>query len=495
MPFTPSTIVRLCNAPLQSDNKNQLTFATVAAQTAYFQGRTVRIFTDFTYQRKDNIIRVPVHADNLYNVNYVMYDNSNFSNKWFYAFVTEIEYINDNTTALHIKTDVFQTWQFDLIYHDSFVVRQHVFADNFAAYLEPEPIKAEAFPVSKVGIGSTDNVNVTNQNIILYFSKPPTAGVTVQRVGFNSGSISMQYGKVYTNTTDLQTDLNLLEAAGEMGLINDVGICFFGDMTVTQDTVTTYDFIQAPLTPKNQKSYMFCYARLVGSTDYKITINEIKGREVQLYSEMWWGSSPFAFCQIRNIPNCVVEYTSFPTANITVSTFENNIMHNLKVMNNLNRANFLINSVSSAASGRHVSTSAARVAETGISNLADEIAQYNRLESDTGTGDQLSGFKSSTATFNAGYAGIYLIKYAPNPEQFQRIDDYFTMFGYARNRILPINFNNRPQWDFIQTKNIDVSGDLPQNDLEELKNIFDSGCTFWHNPNTFGDYSQNNNNP
>lgn len=138
--FTPSTAVYLCNTPLKSDNKNQISFNSREEQFSYFNGLAVRRFSDFTYQRKDNIIRVPINAEVLFNdgVNYVMYDNKNFSNRWIYAYITEIEYINANVSHIHIKTDVFQTWFLDCEILPSFVVRETVINDDLFKHTLPE---------------------------------------------------------------------------------------------------------------------------------------------------------------------------------------------------------------------------------------------------------------------------------------------------------------------------------------------------------------------
>lgn len=138
--FTPSTAVYLCNTPLKSDNKNQISFNSREEQFAYFNSLAVRRFSDFTYQRKDNIIRVPVNAEILFNdgVNYVMYDNVNFSNRWIYAFIEKIEYINPNVSHIHIKTDVFQTWVLDCEILPSFVVRETVINDDLFKHTLPE---------------------------------------------------------------------------------------------------------------------------------------------------------------------------------------------------------------------------------------------------------------------------------------------------------------------------------------------------------------------
>ena len=140
---SPNTIVHLLSVDIEEDQKNQMDFASATAQYNYFTAtdRVVRSYTssDFTYQRKDNIIRIPAEFDELIKVNYVMYQNTNYSTKWFYAFVVRKEYVNANMTALYLKTDVFQTWQFEMELKDSFVAREHVADDTPFLHTLPEP--------------------------------------------------------------------------------------------------------------------------------------------------------------------------------------------------------------------------------------------------------------------------------------------------------------------------------------------------------------------
>ena len=53
-----------------------------------------------------------------------MYQNANYGDKWFYAFIVNMRYISDYTTEIEILTDAFQTWQFDIIFKQSFVERE-----------------------------------------------------------------------------------------------------------------------------------------------------------------------------------------------------------------------------------------------------------------------------------------------------------------------------------------------------------------------------------
>lgn len=72
------------------------------------------------------------------------------------------------------------------------------------------------------------------------------------------------------------------------------------------------------------------------------------------------------------------------------------------------------------------------------------------------------------------------------------IDNFFSMFGYKINEVKIPNITGRPNWNFVKTIDCNITGNFPQNDIQTLKNMFNNGVTFWHNPNTFLDYSQNN---
>ena len=72
------------------------------------------------------------------------------------------------------------------------------------------------------------------------------------------------------------------------------------------------------------------------------------------------------------------------------------------------------------------------------------------------------------------------------------IDQYFSQFGYKCNRVKIPNITGRRNWNYVKTVGCYIEADIPQEDLAEIKNMFDRGITIWHNPATFADYSQNN---
>lgn len=136
--INPNTYVKLVHTELTPEH--QLTFSNQIAQKNYFDNLEGLVLEDFTYQRKDNIIRYPQEFDKVEKYNYAIYCNQDYDNKYYYAYITDLKYINDNMTEIKIETDVFQTWQFDFIYKKSFVERKHVTDDIAGNYTLSEPV-------------------------------------------------------------------------------------------------------------------------------------------------------------------------------------------------------------------------------------------------------------------------------------------------------------------------------------------------------------------
>ena len=76
-----------------------------------------------------------------------MYQNTNFNNKWFYAFITKMEYVNDGRTDIYIETDVWQTWFNQITLKPSFVEREHVMDDTIGSNTLEENIDTGEFVI------------------------------------------------------------------------------------------------------------------------------------------------------------------------------------------------------------------------------------------------------------------------------------------------------------------------------------------------------------
>lgn len=151
MYITPdSTIYLYKGIPLDNTYQDTMYFANLQEQLAAFEAfRPQRIYIPRnTYSRVNkNTVRVEMPYSRVYNVNYMMFNNNPHSapdnpyeNKWWFAFITKINYINDNTAELEFEIDVMQTWAFDYTLEPSFVEREHSATDNFGEHLLPEPV-------------------------------------------------------------------------------------------------------------------------------------------------------------------------------------------------------------------------------------------------------------------------------------------------------------------------------------------------------------------
>ena len=99
---------------------------------------------------------------------------------------------------------------------------------------------------------------------------------------------------------------------------------------------------------------------------------------------------------------------------------------------------------------------------------------------------------SGDVTYSFGKMDIPLYKMSIKYEYAVIIDKYFDMFGYKVNELKVPNIFTRTYWNYIKTIGCELHGDIPQEHLNILKNIFNKGITLWHDYNHYLDYSQNN---
>lgn len=210
MAITPTTNLFLLKCPLGLDNKNQLTFANKKEQFDYFSSLEYLEIENISYQRKDSVIRFPEHIDNIIEYNYCMYQNKNYGNKWFYAFITGMQYVTDSNTYISITTDVFQTWQFDLQFKESFIEREMIDTnkDLPGANLIPEGLETGEFKID-----GTAGFSELEPVYIIAFTGDNYNGKPLKQTGFEYNGIWSSITFIVTNA--LQTSLTLINNAGD----------------------------------------------------------------------------------------------------------------------------------------------------------------------------------------------------------------------------------------------------------------------------------------
>ena len=529
MIITPQTEIRLVKVPLSISNKNQITFANKEAQYNYFNNLPHLTMDGCTYQRKDNRIYYDGKFDDLIQYNYVMYQNEGFSNKWFYAFITDMTYINTEVTSIEIATDVFQTWQFDIIYKESFIEREmcSVSEDIAGNNLLPESLETGEYKVE----GTAEIDDLEPWYVVAYAED--TFGFRYN--GIYSGILFY----VYSDTDALRGFLTQINLAGKTNFILNIftvpKLAFYPLEQASHPIETDIKATPRPLTlvstpnsldgyiPRNQKlrtyPYMYIGFNPNGSNGkiyrYEDFANGIP--QFNIISEI--NPNP-TVCFIPqnyrgangNSLSDIAQLTGYPLISWSSDVFNVWLAQNSEIINLQMQQEFDNTSLNQLQNIGQVAGSLGSLAKgeigSGISQAGSgalnyyrtdlnweyyqklQMAQIEKQEKLPNTGN----FGSSNATllgyelFDKNIFTRYTIKY-----QFaERIDKYFDMYGYLTNKVKIPNINNRPNWNYVKTMGINLLGDIPQEDLALLKTYFDNGITLWHNPATFLDYSQNN---
>lgn len=127
MNFMPETEVYLLSGiPFNISYNNVRDFDTIDEQVAYFLGKQKYKFDKLTYQRvTQQTIKLDINYNDLLDCNYIMFQNQSNKGKWYYAFITDYEFVSQNCTIITYQLDVFQTYLFDFSFQSTYIEREH----------------------------------------------------------------------------------------------------------------------------------------------------------------------------------------------------------------------------------------------------------------------------------------------------------------------------------------------------------------------------------
>lgn len=128
MAYTPSGTIAFYRVPWKSDYKDVRLFTSKTEESNYFSS-PLRVEQNYTYIRDKQAIKVNANKEAMEQYNYIRYMNENFSLKWFYAFITGVEYINQNACYIYFEQDVYTTWWDCFSIKSAFVEREHANAE------------------------------------------------------------------------------------------------------------------------------------------------------------------------------------------------------------------------------------------------------------------------------------------------------------------------------------------------------------------------------
>ena len=131
--ITPnSTLQLLYDVPITGGH--EIAFASVTEQNAYFAKHVKTTAQGGKYSRIDptnNTIKVPYPADVCRSCNMLRFKNTAYEDKWFYAFIVNVSYVNNVTSRITYVMNEFQTWFSNVDYDTCTVLREHLSIEDW----------------------------------------------------------------------------------------------------------------------------------------------------------------------------------------------------------------------------------------------------------------------------------------------------------------------------------------------------------------------------
>lgn len=525
----PNSQVQLFKGvPLNKDSEDTIYFSSVKEQDNYFNSAVTATFSasNFAFIKKDKqTIRVDAGYSDVYQSNYLRFNNTESGNKWFYAFITDVIYVNDGVTEIQYEIDVMQTWlpNVDYVLTQCYVDREHSSTDVFG-----ENILNEGLDLGELIDEQIHELNFTPKYLAVMLAANDSIIPLIPTVVYNSYYDLIPCGYIIVlfdmgSESSLQT---LPKFVSDASLTGNIMGCYtiptgilsevdLGAFELTTDT-TTYNavYVKAIVAdketitigrfadnvghidgyaPKNKKLFTFPYNRLL-VTNSKGSQEEFKFENFKVGSD----ENAIEFMRYASLTPpmtaCIIP-KDYADRNGGASTFhdgcklKNKISMSISAVggytSDLYQANLMqqLPNVLSTVSG------IAGASVTGGLSLVGTIQGGSQLISQLGQNDASTTKNSNPDNIDVANSLVSFdfFRRTIKASTAERIDNYFNAYGYRTDAIKVPNINARQGWTYTKTSGANFrSVRVPAGDMVLIHKKFDSGVRFHKNASTIG---------
>lgn len=522
-----SEVILAKNIKMDKDYNNVINYAE-ADLVSLVRDNQVASASNFSFIRNTNKIQVPFNYGTCLSANYVAFQNPNYNNKWFFAFITKIEYKGDNNTEIEYTVDVWSTWFSYWNVQPCYVLREHVNDDTIGANTVPENLdigevrqydELEDISLSElfyIAISSSWNPATSQQ-----FS-----GVTMYNKNLFANEIFVIPGNDEDTVKNLMLFILKCNTDNHINDIKDIFIVpdalfLAKDLTLQTGTVggQNFNFYKIAETttnvsinssigklntfpgyiPKNNKCLVYPYNYILASNNngsYNIyKYEDFSGTEATFKIDiaMSIGGSG------RLVPtNYKGELTNddeslplgkYPIVGWSADSYVNWLTQNsVNLSGGLKPLKILGNITNSVSKGNIVGGTIGAIND--IASLIGEFQEAKCLPN-IGASDN-----TGDVSFASGRTCFTLRRMQCKLEYIKIIDDYFSRYGYKINRIKTPNITGRPIFNYIEIASNDAigTGSVPSEYMDIINNICRKGVTIWHSHTNIQNYTLNNKN-
>lgn len=520
----PNTTIDFMVVPWTSRYTDVVDFPNLSSQLTEMNSLVKKTVSSVNYIKKDNAFKFSGNVALFEGYNYLRYKNANYNNKYFYCFIDKIEYLTKNTTLIYITTDVWQTWQFDLTYYDSFIERSHVSKsdDSYKLWTNPEPIQFPAEYEKQTNMFSIDWGFSWVATCLSRVARDSTdykyGGIGVGEdyygaYGFSTGgggASEVLLDRYYKGdeAVDHRSDIVSLNAVPNwvlMGTLQDVGLTsdgyLNGNPEITENNTVNVSFTSLPngYTPRNKKMLGSNYRVFVlynkNGFKYPIKPELITGASLNVTMKMRPLNANGIKCQINNYDKVTDSFFTIPYSCSSIISYNENsglqqeIAKAKAIGNDISTGLNVIGGVASIFTG-NIAGGVSALAGS-VSSVADNILQtksaYEKVTASIGNMGDCTNITSE-------YIQLRLADTCPLYSECVIVDKFLDTYGYNVSEIgyLPNWFTNRNSYNYIKTNNCKISIDGCQGDLQPILDMFNNGVTVWHSISGFGDYNVSN---
>ena len=527
-----STVYLMKNVPLDPTYQHTVLFSSKEQQANTFLGYTTGdlTFVNQSYQRHGRgYIKIATNVGNVLNCNYMMFRNYNSEtmtyDRWFYAFVTDVEYVNEATTLIRYEIDIMQTWLFDYSLDPVFVEREHSSTDVAGDNLLDEPIDYGDYIFRNFDVLPPFKYESGNMGVAIYFTSQMVNGEKVVYGGKCLQGVFAGGGYTYLKTPAAVDAW--FTANADLLPDNIIGICMIPNALAPESDTGQSTFTPAPYranfrpsskfgtfdgyVPKNNKIRTYPYTGYymtngTGSSKiyhYEDFTDTSVMPEFRVYCNSLMGGDAFVapvnYKGTKSIPssggveteanfNEAISVGGFPMCSYSYDAF--------KAWWAQNQGSFLAGMTSqltgAGATGLVALATAANpiagLVGAGISVFAGVTSALGTVRDKQAMPGQLLGDASVNTAMGSGFFGIWGGEITIRKQYAIIIDQYWSKFGYPCRQVKVPNRNARANWNYVKTQGCEFTGSIPASDAEAIKAIYDNGVTFWNNINNVGKY-------
>lgn len=553
MYIEPNSSVELFRKiPLDNTYENTLFFESYSDQNKFFTEWEQKISVGTNLYRVEptkNSIKVQRKYEEIMIYSYMRFKNTSYENKWFYAFITKVEYVDNITSRIYYEIDVMQTWlpNEDYTLGQCFVEREHSETDNIGDNLVTESFNCNEY--------------VINETYTNYLQGERFGGdfYVIVAVAEEGGEYAYEYDNVYSACT-----LYAFEYLTE-GTLNEIKEFILSYSEHPEQILNVYtipkeacDWIEDDsiigrnhIIPSGTKGASIIWRPYSGLTQGVDTLDGYKPKNNKCYTY------PFNYANVctSNGDSLCVKYEYFKNEGSMIApsfiidtTITAPVQACLRprYYKNSSSEPFLINKLvlnsypvcawSTDAYQAYLQNQRGKdIADTTVSTLVGVAsilagtalaatgvgtphgigtvvggasmivggassavgsihnAVHNNLLASTHDTQSSGLTNTSNVDFARGEYGFTFYRFSINKEAAEMIDDYFQMFGYACGKVKTPNIRVRKWWTYTKTRGCNLSVVLmPVEDKVKIQSIFDNGIRFFTNISLIGAYDIEN---